>query len=165
MSEKESETTPDKAPVIPENTKTEYPSGPGVVAIFIGLLFAAFCSGLVSTSLLHLIQSNQILQDRSIVATAVPKITAEFDSLDDIAWYGSSYLIAAACLQLFIGKLYAELDVKWVFLFSLLLFEVGSVVCATGPNSLALILGRAVSGIGSAGISSGALLVRFPVNV
>ena len=38
-------------------------------------------------------------------------------------------------------------------------FELGSIVCATAPNSKALIVGRVVSGIGAAGVTSGALIL------
>ena len=39
------------------------------------------------------------------------------------------------------------------------LFEIGSLICGVSPNSTALILGRAVAGLGSAGIFSGAVLI------
>lgn len=46
-----------------------------------------------------------------------------------------------------------------VFIALVAVFELGSIVCATAPSSQALIVGRVVSGIGGAGIPSGALLV------
>lgn len=61
--------------------------------------------------------------------------------------------------QLPFGKLYAELRKKYVFLAALTIFEVGSIVCATAPTSVALIIGRAIAGLGGAGITSGALIV------
>jgi MFS family permease len=57
------------------------------------------------------------------------------------------------------GKIYTFYSIKWSFLVALLIFEVGSVVCATAPTSNALIVGRGISGIGSAGIFSGAILI------
>jgi MFS family permease len=57
------------------------------------------------------------------------------------------------------GKLYAELDVKWLFLSAVAIFEIGSIVCAAAPSSAALIVGRAVAGLGSAGITTGAMTV------
>lgn len=39
------------------------------------------------------------------------------------------------------------------------LFEVGSAICGAAPNSTAFIFGRAVAGIGSAGISGGAVVI------
>ena len=37
----------------------------------------------------HSLNSPMFLADNSIIATAIPKITDQFDSLDDIGWYGS----------------------------------------------------------------------------
>lgn len=61
--------------------------------------------------------------------------------------------------QLLFGKLYIHLDLKWVFLSSVFIFEVGSIICAAAPSSVVLIVGRAVAGIGGSGIMSGAMIV------
>jgi MFS family permease len=53
------------------------------------------------------------------------------------------------------GRLYSFYNIKWVYCTSLIIFEVGSVVAAVAPNSMALIIGRAVSGLGAAGLVSG----------
>lgn len=56
---------------------------------------------------------------------------------------------------------------KWVFLAALGLFELGSLISAAAPNSVALIIGRAISGVGCAGILSGTFLIitqSFPVH-
>jgi hypothetical protein len=33
-------------------------------------------------------------QDSNLIATAVPRITSDFDSLEDVGWYGSAFYIA-----------------------------------------------------------------------
>jgi predicted MFS family arabinose efflux permease len=38
---------------------------------------------------------------------------------------------------------------------SILVFVVGSTVCAAAPNSIAFIIGRAVAGVGAGGVLSG----------
>lgn len=73
--------------------------------------------------------------------------------------YAGAYLLTVCSFQLVIGKLYVLYDVKWVFLGALGLFEIGSLICGVAPSSVALIIGRAVAGIGAAGLFSGALLV------
>ena len=60
--------------------------------------------------------------------------------------------------QLLFGKFYSLFSVKWVYLAGLLLFEIGTVICGAAPNSTALIIGRAIAGIGSAGLFTGAML-------
>ena len=42
---------------------------------------------------------------------------------------------------------------------ALFIFELGSLICGVAPNSTALIIGRAVAGVGAAGIFSGAILI------
>lgn len=39
------------------------------------------------------------------------------------------------------------------------IFEVGSLVCGVAPNSKALIVGRAITGVGAAGLGSGAYTI------
>jgi MFS family permease len=50
-------------------------------------------------------------------------------------------------------------SVKRAYLTSLFLFEVGSLLCGAAPNSITLIVGRAVAGLGSAGILAGSFVV------
>ncbi|KIW17523.1 hypothetical protein PV08_04717 [Exophiala spinifera] len=97
--------------------------------------------------------------DNTIIATAIPKITDHFRSLGDVGWYGSAYLLTTCALQLFFGKMYTFFSIKYVYLTAIVIFEVGSAVCGAAPTSNALIVGRAIAGIGSAGIFSGALVI------
>lgn len=75
--------------------------------------------------------------------------------MTDIGWYGSAYLLTNCSFQLSFGKLYSFYSVKGVFLVSIGLFEIGSAVCGSAPTSVAFIVGRAIAGLGSAGIFSG----------
>ncbi|MCJ1314764.1 hypothetical protein MMC15_000076 [Xylographa vitiligo] len=96
--------------------------------------------------------------DRTIISTAIPQITDEFNSLPDVGWYGSAYLLTCCSFQLLFGKFYTFFAVKAVLLGSVLLFEIGSVVCGAAPSSVAFIVGRAIAGIGAAGIFAGAIV-------
>lgn len=79
--------------------------------------------------------------------------------MEDIGWYGSAYLLTACAFQLLYGKFYTVYSIKWVFLAALFIFEAGSAICGATPTSIGLILGRAIAGVGAAGIFSGALLI------
>ena len=46
-------------------------------------------------------------------------------------------------------------DLKWVFLLAIGIFEIGSLLCAVAPNNTTFIAGRAIIGIGAAGILGG----------
>lgn len=48
---------------------------------------------------------------------------------------------------------------KWGFLAAIFIFEIGSLICAVAPSSTVLIVGRAIAGIGVAGIFSGAMVI------
>ncbi|KAI4212412.1 MAG: hypothetical protein LQ351_004844 [Letrouitia transgressa] len=71
----------------------------------------------------------------------------------------AAYLLTTAAFQLVFGKLYTFFSIKWVFLAAVAIFELGSLICGVAPNSTALIIGRAIAGLGSAGIFSGAYLI------
>jgi MFS family permease len=75
--------------------------------------------------------------DRMIVATAIPAITNTFGSIEDIGWYGSGYMLTCAIFNPLFGKIYQLYDTKWMFLASIVVFEVGSAVCGAAPSSAA----------------------------
>ncbi|GIJ90213.1 hypothetical protein Asppvi_009166 [Aspergillus pseudoviridinutans] len=97
--------------------------------------------------------------DNTILATAIPKITDQFNSLEDVGWYASSYMLTTCCLVLPYGKFYTFYSTKWVYLSAIAIFEIGSLICGVAPNSVALIIGRAVAGLGAAGLFTGSILI------
>ncbi|KAL2807747.1 major facilitator superfamily domain-containing protein [Aspergillus granulosus] len=101
--------------------------------------------------------------DRTIIATAIPAITDDFHSISDIGWYGSSYMLTSASFNPVFGRLYQMYSTKWTFLSSIVLFEIGSAICGAAPNSTAFIVGRAIAGLGSAGIFSGGMMIILPL--
>lgn len=102
-------------------------------------------------------------QDRLIIATAIPAITNEFNSVGDIGWYGSAYMLTAAIFNPLFGRIYQLYATKWVYLISIIVFEVGSAVCGAAPSSAAFIVGRAIAGIGAAGIFCGGIMIIVPL--
>ena len=50
-------------------------------------------------------------------------------------------------------------NMKWSYLASITMFEIGSLICGIAPNSVTLIVGRALAGLGSAGILTGSFVV------
>ncbi|KAI0160797.1 MFS general substrate transporter [Xylariaceae sp. FL1272] len=97
--------------------------------------------------------------DRTIITTATPYITAEFKSTSDIGWYGSSYLLTACAFQPVYGRVFTLFHVKWSFLVAMFVFEIGSIISGFSPSSEALIIGRAIAGLGSAGILTGSFVI------
>ncbi|KAG4429728.1 hypothetical protein IFR05_014793 [Cadophora sp. M221] len=102
--------------------------------------------------------------DNTIIATAIPKITSVFDSLNDVGWYGSSYLLTTTALQPSFGRVYTYFNVKYTYIAALVVFELGSILCAAAKDSVMLIVGRAVAGAGASALFSGGMtIVGFSV--
>ncbi|KAL2260690.1 hypothetical protein VTK26DRAFT_5239 [Humicola hyalothermophila] len=97
--------------------------------------------------------------DRTIISTATPFITHEFRSTPDIGWYGAAYLLTACAFQPMFGRVFMVYSLKKAYLGGVVLFEVGSLLCGASRNSATLIAGRAVAGLGSAGILTGSFIV------
>ncbi|KAK2596074.1 hypothetical protein N8I77_013581 [Diaporthe amygdali] len=100
-----------------------------------------------------------IFLDNSILSTATPTITNAFHSVQDIGWYVSSYQLALSALQPMTGKLFTYLPNKPTFIASVLIFELGSLICALSTSSRMLIGGRTVAGLGASGLFNGALTI------
>ncbi|KAF1920691.1 major facilitator superfamily domain-containing protein [Ampelomyces quisqualis] len=108
--------------------------------------------------------ADNVRGDRTIIGTAVPTISSEFDSFGDIAWYESGFLLPLCVLQLSFGRIYQDYSAKWVMIINIAIFEIGSIVCALALTSETLIISRVITGIGGAGVPPGAfLLVSFLV--
>ncbi|KAJ0412943.1 major facilitator superfamily domain-containing protein, partial [Aspergillus carlsbadensis] len=123
----------------PDVGELSYPTGFSVTATMVALTLTSYL----------------VLLDTSIVSTAIPRITSDFHSLNDVGWYGTAYLLANCTLQPLTGKLYTYFNIKWVYLACLTIFELGSALCGAAQDSNMLIVGRAIAGIGSSGLFNG----------
>ncbi|KAJ6103032.1 hypothetical protein N7486_005459 [Penicillium sp. IBT 16267x] len=97
--------------------------------------------------------------DSTCVGTLGPKISDEFNSLNDVSWYGIAYSLASCATILSFGKLYSFYSTRVVFASALAVFVIGSIICATAQSSIAFIVGRAVAGLGNSGIFSGCNII------
>ncbi|KAH6894421.1 major facilitator superfamily domain-containing protein [Thelonectria olida] len=97
--------------------------------------------------------------DQTIIAPALGAITAQYQSVKDIGWYGSAYLLTTTALQPMYGAIYKLFNVKIAYLAAIFIFEIGSLVSAVAPTSPAFIVGRAIAGIGTAGLFSGSIVI------
>ncbi|KAI0888031.1 MFS general substrate transporter [Annulohypoxylon maeteangense] len=121
----------------------EYPSGLKLYLVILSLCLAVFLVAL----------------DQTIIAPALGAITGEYGSVKDIGWYGSSYLLTSTALQPLYGKIYRIFDIKYAFLSAVAVFEIGSLISAAAPDSTVFIVGRAVAGMGTAGLFSGSIVI------
>ncbi|KAL8785574.1 MAG: hypothetical protein Q9195_008592 [Heterodermia aff. obscurata] len=80
--------------------------------------------------------------DNTIVADVQPAVVERFGSISKLPW---------------LGKMYAQFDAKLLYLLNTFLFEAGSAICGAAPTMDALIIGRAICGLGGAGMYAGVL--------
>ncbi|KAF2255774.1 MFS general substrate transporter [Trematosphaeria pertusa] len=97
--------------------------------------------------------------DTTIISTAIPKIVKQFHSLSDVGWYGSGYFLTTCACQLIWGRIYTFYNLKYGYLVAITIFEIGSLICGLATSSVMLIVGRAIAGLGSAGIYAGSFII------
>ncbi|KAI4693309.1 Efflux pump dep3 [Alternaria novae-zelandiae] len=114
-----------------------------------GWKWATAYSAMLSTTLLFAL-------DNTIVANIQPAIIADFGHLELLSWIGTGFALGTMFILLW-GKIYGVFNIKWVYIFNILLFEAGSALCGAAPNIEALIVGRVVAGVGGSGMYSGTL--------
>ncbi|KAI1460283.1 major facilitator superfamily domain-containing protein [Annulohypoxylon moriforme] len=127
----------------PKQDSVQYVTGAKLVSIVVSICLAAFL----------------MLLDTSIVSTAIPAISDEFHSLQDIGWYSAAYNLGSASLQPLTGKIYNCFSLKWTFITFFAIFELGSALCGAAQSSNMLIVGRAVAGAGASGLLSGSIII------
>jgi hypothetical protein len=130
----------------------KYLSGWSLVVVTIGFLLGDFVATL----------------DQSMVATALPKLSSQFNALDHLTWVVSAFfceyrilvaggssmsdelisslLVAEAGTILTFGQILTIVPTKWAFVFSFVLFMISSLICALAPKLEVLIFGRALQG-------------------
>ncbi|KAK5204370.1 hypothetical protein LTR41_009841 [Exophiala xenobiotica] len=126
-----------------EKTTSHYYHGKRLALIVISLMLSMFLVAL----------------DNTIVATAIPKITDEFHGLDKVSWYGAAYFMTFGGFQAAWGKIFKFFPLKTLYIAALTIFEVGSLICAVAQGPTTLIVGRAIAGLGGAGVATGALTI------
>ena len=97
--------------------------------------------------------------DLTIIGTAIPRITDQFHSLNQGGWYGSAFFLTVAAFQPTWGKAFKYFDLKFSYLVAVFVFELGSLICGVSPSSTVLIVGRAIAGVGAAGLASGGYII------
>ena len=97
--------------------------------------------------------------DQSIVGVALPKITSELGGLDKLSWVVTAYLLTSTAATPLWGKISDLRGRRPVYQAAIVVFLIGSVICALAGSIEVMIAGRAVQGLGGGGLMSLALAV------
>lgn len=111
---------------------------PEVMKIIVGILMAMFLAAL----------------DQTIVATAMPTLGEELGDLEHLPWVVTAYLLASTAVAPLYGKLSDIYGRRVMMLTGVWIFLIGSIACALAPSMFALILARALQGLGGGGLIS-----------
>lgn len=97
--------------------------------------------------------------DNVIVSTAMPTILDELGGLDQLAWVVTAYTLGVAAASPIWGKLGDMYGRRGVFLTTIALFVLGSVLCGLAQDMGQLIAFRVVQGIGGGGLLVGTVAI------
>jgi EmrB/QacA subfamily drug resistance transporter len=87
--------------------------------------------------------------DGTIVSTAMPTIVGDLHGISSYAWVFSGFLLAEIATIPLWGRLADMFGRKKIFLAGMSIFLLGSVLCGTAQSMTALVLFRAVQGVGA----------------
>jgi len=92
--------------------------------------------------------------ETSIIATALPTITGQFNAFESFAWVGTAYIVTSAISTPLLGKLSDLYGRRLIFQSTMAIFLVGSVLCGASQSMGQLIAARAFQGMGGGGIQA-----------
>lgn len=104
---------------------------------------------LIRLALVLSIGSAATLLDTTIVSVAINRLTREFGSpLSTVQWVTTAYLLALTAVLPLTGWAVARFGVRRLWMFCLITFGLGSLLCACAWSAVALIVFRVFQGLG-----------------
>src|SRR6478752_8263218 len=97
--------------------------------------------------------------DQTIVSTALPTIVGDLGGLNHLSWVVTAYLLASTISTPLYGKASDLYGRKIVFQLAIVVFLIGSALCALAQNMNELIAFRAVQGLGAGGLMTLAMTI------
>jgi len=128
------------APTLPAPAAADAPERPGgapnIRGVFTGLILVLALGAL----------------DQSIVATALPRIVAEFGAVSHLSWIVTSYIVTSTAAMPLYGKLSDQHGRKPLLYAAIGIFLLGSVLAGLAQSMTELIAFRALQGLGAGGL-------------
>jgi EmrB/QacA subfamily drug resistance transporter len=95
--------------------------------------------------------------DQLVVGTALPRIVGDLGGVSHLSWVVTAYILASTVTTPFYGKLGDMYGRKKLFIFSIVLFLIGSALSGLSSSMAELIMFRALQGLGAGGLMVGAM--------
>ncbi len=93
-----------------------------------------------------------IALDSTVIATAIPTVVKDLGGFSQFPWLFSVYLLTQAVTVPIYGKLSDTVGRKPVLIFGVLVFTVASLLCGVAWSMPALIVARALQGVGGGAV-------------
>jgi EmrB/QacA subfamily drug resistance transporter len=107
-----------------------------------------------------IIGSSMTFIDATVVNVALPALQADLHAtITDVQWVIEAYALFLGALILIGGSMGDQFGRKRVFLCGVAVFTAASILCGVAASSEALIVGRAIQGIGAAFLVPGSLAI------
>ncbi|SEM61322.1 MDR family MFS transporter [Paenibacillus sp. OV219] len=116
----------------------------------VGIVVAGLLLGILMASM-----------DNTIVATAMGTIVHDLGGMDKFVWVTSAYMVAEMAGMPIFGKLSDMYGRKKFFIFGILTFMLGSILCGTAHSIVELSIYRAIQGIGGGALVPIAFTIMF----
>lgn len=97
--------------------------------------------------------------DLTVVATALPFIASHFDKFNQLNWIVTAFTLTSTAFIPLFGQLADTFGRHASLQLATWIVTIGSILCAVTPVWEVLILGRALQGIGTAGITNVVLII------
>lgn len=112
------------------------------------LVFIALMIGMVFSGL-----------DETVISTAMPTIIRDLHNMTLYGWVAGIYMLTMTACMPIIGKLSDIFGRKRLYLISIALFILGSLVSGFAPTMELLLLGRGIQGVGAGGLMPLAMVI------
>lgn len=101
--------------------------------------------------------------DQTIVATAMPTISADLNGLSQISWIITAYLLGQTVAMPIYGKIGDFIGRRNAFHLAIVIFLSGSILAGLAQSMTVLIAFRAMQGIGAGGLMIGAQTIMAEI--
>ncbi|KAK6532091.1 hypothetical protein TWF694_003253 [Orbilia ellipsospora] len=92
--------------------------------------------------------------DLTVIATAVPEIASSFNRINQLSWIVNAFTLTSTAFVPSYGQFSDVFGRHWVMQFAIFCVLIGSLICALAHSYGLFLFGRAVQGLGYAGIGT-----------
>ncbi|CAI7648541.1 unnamed protein product [Penicillium glandicola] len=92
--------------------------------------------------------------DTSILSTALPTIALDINAGESYMWITNSYILSSTVVLPLFGQTANIFGRRWLLILSVVIFALGSGLAGGADNTVQIIAGRTIQGIGGGGINT-----------